>query len=77
MFQFSRKKILILWLQEKQKLAREIENNQENHREARARVTNLATERDRLFSEKMDMTSKIQQLMIDKEQIEKVCVDGQ
>lgn len=57
-------------------MAREIENNQENHREARARVTNLATERDRLFNEKMEMTSKIQQLMIDKEQIEKVGGEG-
>ncbi|XP_052283597.1 girdin-like [Dreissena polymorpha] len=57
--------------EEKQKLAREIDHNQENHREARARVTSLATERDRLFSEKMEMTSRIQQLMIDKEQIEK------
>lgn len=57
--------------EEKQKLAREIDSNQETHREARARVTNLATERDRLFNEKMEMTSKIQQLMIDKEQIEK------
>ncbi|XP_060569764.1 flagellar attachment zone protein 1-like isoform X3 [Ruditapes philippinarum] len=57
--------------EEKQKLVREIDNNQENHREARARVTNLATERDRLFNEKMEMTSKTQQLMIDKEQIEK------
>ena len=53
-------------------MVREIDNNQETHREARARVTNLATERDRLFSEKMEMTSKTQQLMIDKEQIEKV-----
>lgn len=51
---------------------REIDNNQENHREARVRVTNLATERDRLFNEKMEMTSKIQQLMTDKEQVEKV-----
>ncbi|XP_053405161.1 myosin heavy chain, non-muscle-like [Mercenaria mercenaria] len=57
--------------EEKQKLVREIDNNQENHRDARARVTNLATERDRLFNEKMELTSKTQQLMIDKEQVEK------
>ncbi|XP_052796435.1 trichohyalin-like isoform X4 [Mya arenaria] len=57
--------------EEKQKLAREIDHNQENHREARSRVTSLASERDRLFNEKMEMTSRIQQLMIDKEQVEK------
>ncbi|KAL4227571.1 hypothetical protein ACF0H5_013014 [Mactra antiquata] len=57
--------------EEKQKLVTEIDRNQDNHREARARVTNLATERDRLFNEKMELNNKVQQLAVDKEQVEK------
>ena len=55
--------------QEKQKLVQEIESSQDNHREARTHVTNLAAERDQLFREKIEMSSKMQQLGIEKEQV--------
>ena len=61
-----------LLLKEKQKLLRELENNQDGMRDTRSKVANLTGERDRLFQEKMEMSSKIQQLVIDKEQSEKV-----
>ena len=41
-------------------------------RDSRSKVANLMSERDRLFQEKMDFNSKIQQLVLDKETAEKV-----
>ena len=58
--------------QEKQKISRELEHNQDGIRDTRSKVANLTSERDRLFQEKLEFNNKIQQLLLDKEATEKV-----
>ena len=64
--------MFLLFPQEKQKLSRELEHNQDGIRDTRSKVANLTSERDRLFQEKLEFNNKIQQLLLDKEATEKV-----
>lgn len=40
----------------------------------KAKVTALGAEKDRLFHEKMDSNNKLQQILVNNEQLERVCI---
>ena len=58
--------------QEKQKIARQLETSQEKASELKSKASAASIEKDRLFQEKMDLNNKYQQLLVNKEQLDRV-----
>lgn len=59
-------------LQEKQKLVKQLEIAEEKGKDFKSKMTSFGAEKDRLFAEKMDTNNKLQQMLVNNEQLERV-----
>ncbi|XP_071166867.1 uncharacterized protein [Mytilus edulis] len=57
--------------EEKQKLVKQLEVSEEKGKDLQSKVTLFGAEKDRLFHEKMDSNNKLQQILVNNEQLER------
>ncbi|CAC5371389.1 unnamed protein product [Mytilus coruscus] len=57
--------------EEKQKLVKQLEVSEDKGKDLQSKVTLLGAEKDRLFHEKMDSNNKLQQILVNNEQLER------
>lgn len=61
-----------LFAQDKHRVSRRAEDYQETIADLKSRLTAVTSDKDRLFHDRLDLNRRLQQLMLEKEQLLKV-----